>query len=191
MNRLLITLLLLPLLAQAAPVDLSPPSNTLGSADRRGHLQFTVALQSADFGDGAKIPVHFTFNSGNQATSPYGWDNWTVGILEASVTDTKPGEKQVTLLWQQEALLPRATGRHVEKPRRKHKGQVDSCSPLRARQISPATPVGVRAGGGVYKSACALPIRQGCTCPLEVLGSFGLPIATQNVSGDTFYVALA
>jgi len=98
MNRLFITLLLLPLLAQVAPVDLSPPSNTLGSADRRGHLQFTVALQSADFGDGAKIPVHFTFNSGNQATSPYGWDNWTVGILEASVTDTKPGEKQVTLL---------------------------------------------------------------------------------------------
>jgi len=98
MNRHLITLLLLPVLAHAAPVDLSPPSNTLGSADRRGHLQFTVALQSADFGDGAKIPVHFTFNSGNQATSRYGWDNWTVGILEASVTDTKPGEKQVTLL---------------------------------------------------------------------------------------------
>jgi len=80
---------------------------------------------------------------------------------------------------------------------KKNKGEVDSCSPLRARQISPATPVGVRAGETFtnQRALCpfaeALPVHQGWTCPLEVLGNFGLPIATQNVSGDTFCVAVA
>jgi hypothetical protein len=78
--------LALPFSARAMPVDLSAPGGSLGYQDNKGGLSYSIDLQEADFGDGIKLPVRFTFNSKKRGLSPYGWTGFTCGILESKAT---------------------------------------------------------------------------------------------------------
>jgi YD repeat-containing protein len=88
----------LALSAQAAPVDLSAPQNTLGAADMFGHLRILRELDNVDFGGGVELPLRVEFNSSEQTSSPYLGEGWSCPLVESNVFLRNKLLMQVTLL---------------------------------------------------------------------------------------------
>jgi YD repeat-containing protein len=86
------------LLAQASPVDLSTPLNTLGAADKFGHLRIWRELDNVDLGQGVTLPLRVEFNSGQQTSSPYLGEGWSCPLLDSNVFLQNKLLMQVTLL---------------------------------------------------------------------------------------------
>lgn len=82
----------------ALPADLTPPTPTLGNAQRDGTLLVTYDLREADFGGGLRLPMRWVFNSGDQGASPYGWAGFSCTPLEAKAVALRPDMVEVTLL---------------------------------------------------------------------------------------------
>lgn len=82
----------------ALPADLTPPTPTLGDAQRDGTLLVTYDLREADFGGGLRLPMRWVFNSGDQGASPYGWSGFSCTPLEAKAVALRPDMVEVTLL---------------------------------------------------------------------------------------------
>jgi hypothetical protein len=89
--------IVLAAVAGAAPVDFSAPSGSFGNSDREGGLTYSLDLQEADFGDGVKLPVRFTFQSRARGFSSYGWTGWTCGILQSNVKLSQLGSSGATI----------------------------------------------------------------------------------------------
>ncbi len=69
---------------RSAPVDLSPPANSLGSMDRLGHLRLFQDLGRVELG-GVEVPLRLDFSSGRLSeASELGWRGWRCGLLESS-----------------------------------------------------------------------------------------------------------
>lgn len=68
----------------AAPVDLSPPKNSLGFADRDGYLRYIQHYGSLRFQGGFVLPLRFDFWTGRAGeSSDFGWNGWHCGAFEA------------------------------------------------------------------------------------------------------------
>jgi len=68
----------------AAPVDLSPPPNTLGAADSYGYLQLIREIGTLKFSDNFNLPVRAILASNRQMASPYLGEYWWFPLLESS-----------------------------------------------------------------------------------------------------------
>lgn len=99
--------------AGAAPVDLTPPKNSLGYADEQGYFRNVQRFGSIRFSDGFELPLRFEFWSGRlddpAARSDFGWRGWHCGPLE-SVAEYYGGEKylRLTLLCAKVLFLERS-----------------------------------------------------------------------------------
>jgi len=85
-------------LALALPPDLAPPPAAFGDAERDGTLLVTNDLREADFGGGLRLPVRWVYRSSNQATNAYGWDGFSLTMLEAKAVKKNEILYEVTLL---------------------------------------------------------------------------------------------
>lgn len=68
--------------AFSGPVDLSAPSNNLGSASSRGYVDIWRELDEIDFGKELKVPVRVGFSSERQSSSPFFGKGWWCPVLE-------------------------------------------------------------------------------------------------------------
>ena len=84
--------------APALPPDLSPPPTAFGDADRDGTLLVTDDLREADFGGGLRLPVRWIYHSSDQGYSPYGWDGFSLTLLESKAVKQTAVLYKVTLL---------------------------------------------------------------------------------------------
>lgn len=82
----------------ALPPDLAPPPATFGDADRDGTLIVSDDLREADFGGGVRLPVRWVYRSGQQGYSVYGWEGFTLTMLEARATKLTDTLYRVTML---------------------------------------------------------------------------------------------
>lgn len=82
---------------QALPADFSPPSAVFGDCDRDGTLIVTDDLRQADFGGGLMLPVRWIYSSANKGRSPYGWDGFSLTVLESRAVKQNNTLYQVTL----------------------------------------------------------------------------------------------
>ena len=92
---------IVPQIADAAPVDLTPPKNSLGYADEQGYFRNVQRFGSIRFSDGFELPLRFEFWSGrvggeDPELSDFGWHGWHCGPLE-SVAEYYGGEKYLRL----------------------------------------------------------------------------------------------
>lgn len=81
--------------AQAAPVDLSAPPNSLGAANAHGYVQIWREIDEVDFGNGLKLPLRLRFSSEPQKESvslPLGMGFW------CPLTDAKAYLKREKML---------------------------------------------------------------------------------------------
>ena len=90
-NTARIVLLLSPILlgesAKTAPVDLSPPLNSMGYADENGHFRMVQRFGDIKFSNDFIIPLRFEFWTGSEnlkSPSPFGWNGWFCGPLEST-----------------------------------------------------------------------------------------------------------
>ncbi len=89
-------------LTKAAPVDLTPPRNSIGYADKDGYFRIVERFGQIRFSNDFLIPLRFEFwtgREGDDSVSPYGWDGWHCGPLESTI-ENYGGEKflRATLL---------------------------------------------------------------------------------------------
>lgn len=82
----------------ALPPDLAPPPAAFGDAERDGTLLVTDDLREVDFGGGLRLPVRWVYRSSNQATNAYGWDGFSLTLLEAKAVKKNEILYEVTLL---------------------------------------------------------------------------------------------
>jgi len=85
-------------LAFGIPADLSAPASAFGDADRDGTLMVSDDLRQADFGGGLRLPVRWVYHSSNQATDAYGWDGFSLTMLEAKAVKVTTVLYEVTFL---------------------------------------------------------------------------------------------
>jgi len=97
--------------AHAAPVDLTPPRNSLGYSDKDGKFRYVERFGQLRFSHDFVIPLRFEFwtgRSAQEAGSSFGWDGWHCGPLESTV---KPygGDRilEITLLCAKRLYLNR------------------------------------------------------------------------------------
>jgi len=83
---------------QALPPDLSPPPAAFGDSERDGTLLVTDDLREADFGGGLRLPVRWVYRSNNQAANAYGWEGFSLTMLEAKVVKKTLILYEVTML---------------------------------------------------------------------------------------------
>lgn len=92
----------------AAPVDLSPPKNAVGSADGDGYLRYVHRFGDIVFSDNFSIPLRFDFSSRRVvegARSEFGWHGWNCGAVEATSGIRTDGLLEVQLLCAKIMLL--------------------------------------------------------------------------------------
>lgn len=94
----LIAILASPHEIHALPPDLSPPPAAFGDAERDGTLLVTDDLRQADFGGGLQLPVRWVYRSSNQAANAYGWDGFSLTMLEAKAVKKTAILYEVTFL---------------------------------------------------------------------------------------------
>lgn len=82
----------------ALPADVDPPPVAFGDAERDGTLLVTDDLREADFGGGLRLPVRWVYRSSNQATNAYGWDGFSLTMLEATAVKKSDVLYEVTFL---------------------------------------------------------------------------------------------
>jgi hypothetical protein len=94
----------------AAPVDLTPPRNSLGYSDKDGKFRIVERFGQLRFTNDFVIPLRFEFWTGRngEEDSLFGWDGWHCGPLESTV---KPygGDRilEITLLCAKRLYLER------------------------------------------------------------------------------------
>ena len=69
--------------AHALPPDLAPPPAAFGDAERDGTLLVTDDVREADFGGGLRLPVRWVYRSNYQGVSFFGWEGFSLTMLEA------------------------------------------------------------------------------------------------------------
>lgn len=115
-NRLLIVLVTIlgPVSElRSAPVDLSPPKNTVGSADGDGYLRYVHRFGDIVFSDNFSIPLRFDFSSRRVVEgtkSEFGWHGWNCGAIEAMAVVRDSGLLDVQLLCAKILSLGPVTG---------------------------------------------------------------------------------
>jgi len=82
----------------ALPPDLTPPPAAFGDAERDGTLLVTDDLREADFGGGLRLPVRWVYRSSDRSTNAYGWDGFSLTMLEAKAVKKTEILYEVTLL---------------------------------------------------------------------------------------------
>jgi len=82
---------------RALPADFGPPTSVFGDCDRDGTLVVTDDLRQADFGGGLMLPVRWIYSSANKGSSPYGWDGFSLTVLESKAVKETAILYQVTL----------------------------------------------------------------------------------------------
>lgn len=70
--------------ALAAPVDLSAPGNSLGSANAHGYLRIWREIDELDFGNDFVLPLRIQFSTERQDDSPYLGRGWWCPLLSAT-----------------------------------------------------------------------------------------------------------
>ncbi|HRJ71067.1 MAG TPA: RHS repeat-associated core domain-containing protein [Terrimicrobiaceae bacterium] len=83
---------------QALPPDLDPPPAAFGDADRDGTLLVTDDLREADFGGGLRLPVRWVYRSNDASTNAYGWNGFSLTMLEAKAVKKNEHLYEVTFL---------------------------------------------------------------------------------------------
>lgn len=111
---LLLSLLCSFHLIEAAPVDLTPPVNTVGYADHNGHLRYIHRFGDVVFSDAFTLPIRFDFSSrrvvdGDQ--SLFGWHGWACGAIESHAELLQEGKVlQIQLLCAKTMILEKVDG---------------------------------------------------------------------------------
>jgi len=89
--------------------DLTAPPAAFGDADRDGSLIADCELRFVDFGDGLRLPVRWVFRSADRATNPYGWDGFSLTVLEAKAVKKSESLWEITLLCGKKLYFSKST----------------------------------------------------------------------------------